>query len=256
MLNRILLVADALLIVALVSLGVRFCAVWTAPAGPPADRPAAAGPVAGAGPTAPPPSPHPPLSAFSEIATKNLFNPLRTEETPAPAKAPEKAPATAPALPRPRLYGVVLGAEGAARAFLEDPRTRKVARYAVGDSVADSRLEEIKPDRVVLSRGGEAFEVLLRDPSKPRPAPAAAPALPAFPGAPGSAPVGAATPGSATRGRPAVSPGVAGPPAGGGQGMPASPGFLPTQPAAPPPGGWPAPGFPGVPVDPGIAPTS
>jgi hypothetical protein len=37
--------------------------------------------------------------------------------------------------------------------------------------VADSRVEQIDADRVLMRRRGESFEVLLRDPSKPKPAP-------------------------------------------------------------------------------------
>ena len=177
-LNRILLIVDAFLVGALVLLALRFHAVWTAPADLAATRPDAAGPGDDAAPTASPLSPSAslPLSAFSAIATNNLFSPLRTEEPPpSPAMTPQRHPA--PVLPRPRLYGIVLGTEGGPRALLDDPRTRKVTGYTVGDSVGDSRLDEIKPDRVVLRRGSEVFEVLLRDPSKPRPV--AAPAPPA-----------------------------------------------------------------------------
>jgi Type II secretion system protein C len=184
-LNRILLIVDAFLVGALVLLALRFHAVWTAPADLAAARPDATGPGDFAAPTASPLSPSAglPLSAFSTIATNNLFSPLRTEEAPppSPAMTPQRHPA--PVLPRPRLYGIVLGTEGGARAFLDDPRTRKVTGYTVGDSVGDSRLDEIKPDRVVLRRGSEVFEVLLHDPSKPRPVAAPAPPVPTAPGA-------------------------------------------------------------------------
>jgi hypothetical protein len=182
-LNRILLIVDAFLVGALMLLVLRFHAVWTLPADLAAVPTNATGPGDDAVPTASPQSPSAglPLSAFSAIATNNLFSPLRTEEAPSSAVTPQRQPS--PVLPRPRLYGVVLGTEGGPRALLDDPRTRKVSGYAVGDSVGDSRLDEIKPDRVVLRRGSEVFEVLLRDPSKPRPVAAPAPPVPTAPGA-------------------------------------------------------------------------
>jgi hypothetical protein len=86
--------------------------------------------------------------------------------------------------------------DGKARAYLEDVQRRRVFAYSTGDSVAGSQLEQIRADRVVLRRGNETFEVLLRDPSKPRPAvpPGSVPGVPTPPrpatgralGAPGS----------------------------------------------------------------------
>src|SRR5262249_3380799 len=93
------------------------------------------------------------------------------------------------------------------RAFLEDGQRNRVFAYGVGDAVAGGRLERIEPDRVVLSRGGETLEVLLRDPTKPKPpappagAAAGAPPSPAFPrggppaaGFPGGRPAGRCRP--------------------------------------------------------------
>jgi len=121
---------------------------------------------------APPPpaaaSPRTPLTAFAVVAERNLFSPTRTETAPEPPRPATGAGAPAPPAPKPRLYGIVLLAEGRGRAYLEDAQRRRVFAYSVGDLVGDARLEQIKPDRVVLRRGGETFEVLLADPSKPR----------------------------------------------------------------------------------------
>lgn len=204
MLNRLLLVLDALLVITGGVLGVHLYRVWTAE--PPGVSPPA-GALTTLGPAAPGPAPSPAgsLSGFTMIAERNLFSPTRNETAPESAKPPTRTSATAPQVPKPRLYGVVLGRDGGPRAYLEDPRTRKVFGYAVGDTVAESRVERISADRVVLRRGEEVFEVLLRDPSKPKPAPASAPpTVPGVPGFPGQ------TPGSPQPGAPgqAVVPGA------------------------------------------------
>jgi hypothetical protein len=60
------------------------------------------------------------------------------------------------------------------RAYLEEPPAKSVFGYAVGDAVAGGRLDSIRSDRVVIARPEGPVEVLLQDPSKPKPvAPAA-----------------------------------------------------------------------------------
>src|SRR6185295_15350236 len=113
-------------------------------------------------------APGPPLTAFNVVAERNLFSPTRTETAPEPPRSSAGLTPAAPPAPKPRLYGVVILAEGRGRAYLEDVQRRKVFSYSVGDLVGDARLEQIKSDRVVLRRGGETFEVLLNDPAKPR----------------------------------------------------------------------------------------
>jgi len=98
-----------------------------------------------------------PLAAYDVVASKNLFNPSRSE-TGTASVAP---------IAKPLLYGIVLK-DGAPAAFLEDPVTKKVAGYKVGDAVAGGQLEQIEADRVVIRRGEGTFEVLLRDPQKPK----------------------------------------------------------------------------------------
>ncbi|MGH7318321.1 MAG: type II secretion system protein N [Candidatus Rokuibacteriota bacterium] len=178
--RRLLLIVDVLLIAAAGWLGVTLHDAWSAAPKRPSVR---AGTSTVPTPTADAPpapetsivAPEPaPVATFAVIAERNLFSPSRTEappEPPRPVTATPTAPPAPPA-PKPRLYGVVLGSRNGGLAYLEDPRTRKVFGYTVGDSVAESRLERIEADRVVMRRAGEVFEVLLRDPTKPRPAPA------------------------------------------------------------------------------------
>jgi len=98
----------------------------------------------------------PGLSGYAVIATRNLFNPARSET----------AVATVP-VAKPILHGVVM--DGAkSRAFLEDPATQRVAGYSAGDMIGGGRIQRISDDRVVIARDEGLLEVLLHDPSKPR----------------------------------------------------------------------------------------
>jgi hypothetical protein len=148
------------------------------------------------------------------IATKNLFSPSRAEveSTPSPVAGPV-APHPPPA-PKPFLQGVVIR-EASATAYLEDPNSKRVAGYRVGDSITGGTVESITSDRVVLKRPDGLLEIKLKDPSKPRPVAAEAPGQPAppRPGAPPPQP-GVAPPQAGVQGAPPV------------PGSPARPGLL------------------------------
>ena len=103
-------------------------------------------------------------SDYAVIAARNLFNPNRSET--AVAMAP---------VAKPILHGVVInGVKG--RAFLEDPAAKRIAGYSAGDMIGDGQIQRISDDRVVIAKPEGLLEVLLRDPSKPKPpAVAAAP---------------------------------------------------------------------------------
>jgi hypothetical protein len=161
----------------------------------PARRPAPAPPAGTATPATTAAADTPP-SAWTTIASRNLFSPTRSE-----APAPGTPVGGGPALPRPLLYGVVLR-DGAPVAYLEDPLTKRVAGYRIGDAIAGGTLQSITADRVVLQRPEGPVDVRLHDPAKPRPAAVAAPP------AEGAGPV---PPGAAAQRAPVV-PG-AGPPA-------------------------------------------
>lgn len=143
---------------------------------PPPVAPRPAPPV-----SVPAPGPVAPVAAtYGVIAAKNLFSPSRSE---APAGA------TVSKGPKPLLHGVVMGGP-MSRAYLEDPVTKRTFGYAIGDTVAGGRLQSISADRVVITRPEGLVEVLLQDPSKPRPATAAAVGVPG----PAAAPAVNATP--------------------------------------------------------------
>ena len=135
----------------------------------------------------------PGMDAFAVIAARNLFNPGRRETA-----------AVAVSVAKPILHGVVIhGAQS--RAYLEDPTAKRVAGYSVGDTMGGGKILKIADDRVVIARPEGLIEVLLQDPSKPRPAPTAT-----------TVPTGAAAPGQLAPSQVApgqvVSP-VPGPPA-------------------------------------------
>jgi hypothetical protein len=125
---------------------------------------------------------------YSAVVSKNLFSPTRTD-------VPPSAVAAAPTAPRPFLLGVVVD-DGRSRAYLQDPTSRKVFGYGLGDTVGGGRLESIREDRVVIARPEGTIEVMLRDPSKPRPPAPAPPAAPRPAEQPGAAPPAAAAPGA------------------------------------------------------------
>jgi hypothetical protein len=141
----------------------------------PRPQPAAsvAGPPPAPAPTSAPVAPVPAGAAnYTVVATRNLFSPTRSE---APVTPPAAAPVAA-ALPKPNLFGVVLQ-DGAPIAYLEDPVTKRVARYRIGDIVAGGTVKAIESDTVMLSRPEGQVTVRLHDPTRPRAAapPAAVP---------------------------------------------------------------------------------
>ena len=148
----------------------------------------------------------PSAGAYGVIVAKNLFSASRTEAPAGPVGA---------AGPKPLLHGVVMDGPKS-RAYLEDPLLKRTFSYGIGDTVGGGRVESIAADRVVIGRGNGLDEVLLHDPSKPRPAPTAATPPPA---APSSAAAAATTaqswPGQvrpATTSAPAVPTAETGPP--------------------------------------------
>ena len=99
-------------------------------------------------------------AAFPEIVRGNVFDPHRLERS-----SPATSVPTSSALV---LQGVVVdGALG--RAFLEEPTTRRVAGFSVGDVVAGGAIQRIADDRVIIATSTGLMEILLRDPSKPKP---------------------------------------------------------------------------------------
>lgn len=100
------------------------------------------------------------MSGYEGIARHNLFSPSRTETLQNPT-------AGVLSFPRPYLYGIVL-TKTARVAYFEDPVTRRLAGYRVGDALIGGTLQRIDADRVVITRPDGPVDVRLRDPGKPR----------------------------------------------------------------------------------------
>ena len=171
--RRLVLVNVALIAVGVVSAGY-IVRELRAPAAARARRPA---PAPSGATTPPPPAAETQSGGYGVVASRNLFSPTRTEAPVAPSTAAQQ-------LPKPHLYGIILR-DGAPVAYLEDPTTKRVAGYRLGDSVAGGTVKQIGADHVVLNRPEGDVNVRLRDPSKPRPVapPTASPQPGAPPGA-------------------------------------------------------------------------
>jgi type II secretion system (T2SS) protein C len=157
-------------------------------------RPLPPAPAPRQGPAASPAAPegNPPavtaetLANYNVIATKHLFNPSRSESSAVAATPPAPPPP-----PKPTLMGVVLdGPES--RAYLKEATTERVLSYKIGDTVSGGRLDKITDDMVVIVRPDGPVEVMLRDPTKPKPPPPA-PTAATGPPAAGTQPPGPAT---------------------------------------------------------------
>ena len=172
----------------------------------------------------------PSAEAYAAIAAQNLFNPGRSETASAAATL---------AVVKPILHGIVIQG-GQSRAFLEDPSVKRVGGYSIGDSVSGGKIEKIADDRVVIARPEGLVEVLLQDPSKPRPV-APTPAGPAvtIPGQP--------VPGQLVPGQPFPAPGQAAPVTVQPGPLVQAPPSAPVQVVPPPPPGAPPAQQPAIP---------
>jgi hypothetical protein len=181
----------------------------------PRNRPAPTGPTTASAGDGTRPS----AAAYSVVSARNLFSPTRTEAPPTPVSGAAAVP-----LVKPNLFGVVLR-EGAPIAYLEDPTTKRVAGYRVGDSIIGGTIQTISSDSVVIGRPDGKVDVRLRDPGKPRPAAGAA--VQPQPGVPPQPGVAAGVPSASLPG--VIPPAQMGP-------APPQPGVVPPAVAQPTPG--------------------
>jgi type II secretory pathway component PulC len=80
--------------------------------------------------------------------------------TPSPVSLAAAVPPSVVSSPAVVLHGVVVKGE-LAIAYLEDPVTKHIKGYRVGDSIAGSTVQAIAPDRVVLAYAGGLFTARL-----------------------------------------------------------------------------------------------
>ena len=91
---------------------------------------------------------HPPLSRYSAITNRNLFNTNPDVEVPAQAIDVDNLKETDLKL---KLWGTVTGQDRKAYAVIEDTKTRKQQLYRIGDSIQDATVKLILRQKVVLS---------------------------------------------------------------------------------------------------------
>jgi hypothetical protein len=164
MTRRLLLINLLLLAVSAGAIGYIASEVLSPPERP---APPRARPLAEPPPAEPAAEPLPRASAgaYTAVASRNLFSPTRTETPPAQGPTARQGPPQ----PKPMLHGVVVR-DGAPIAYLEDPATKRVAGYRLGDTVAGGTVRTIAADHVTLAGPEGPIDVRLRDPSRPRPA--------------------------------------------------------------------------------------
>ena len=152
-------------------------------------------------------TPRAPAGAYAVVASRNLFNPSRTDSGMGTTTA-----AAGPVV-RPNLFGIVVRDDGSI-AYLEDPVTKRIVGYRVGDKVVGGTVQTIKADSVVIERPDGPLDVRLRDPGRPRTA--------ATPGQTGVPQLGAMPPSAFQPGQPGQSPVLPGviPPAASPQPLP------------------------------------
>lgn len=134
---------------------------------PPAPESAVAAEASSAGdPGKAPAFAMPPLADLAAARDHPLFEPTRTPPDSRAVAAEE--PATEPIAavdaspPAIELSAVVLGGPAPA-AIIEGPNGAELHRVGVGEMIGDWAIDEILPDRLVLTRGEERAEVALRE---------------------------------------------------------------------------------------------
>ena len=113
------------------------------------------------------------VETFNVIVARNLFTESRKERA-----SVSTARAEIPPPPKLILHGVVVDGPSSL-AFLEDPATKHIVAYHVGDRVAGGQLLQVTQDGVGILRPDGQIEILLKDPAKS--APPAQPTGPAPP---------------------------------------------------------------------------
>jgi hypothetical protein len=84
------------------------------------------------------------------------------------ATSPAKLPVAAPAAAAPRVHGIIMLDERA-HAYIFDPATKDVRRYAVGDRVAGAVVETIAERHVVLRTPSGRMELRVEEAQPPAP---------------------------------------------------------------------------------------
>ncbi len=95
---------------------------------------------------------------YEVITQKDLFRPSRS----ASEKKVEKKEETAAPKNPPKLFGTII-LNNLKTAILQDTESKSTKSYKLNEQIAGYTISEIMEDKVVLVRGGEKFEVKLRE---------------------------------------------------------------------------------------------
>jgi len=157
--SKRLLGLNALLAVLSVSFSVYIIWQMTAPLGSSAStRPVPSPAVVVEADTTPMP---PTAAVYAMVGSRNVFSPTRTDT--------QKVDPAVTIVGQPlNLFGVVLAGDRSI-AYLEDPVTKRVYAYRLGDSVGGGTIRAIEASHVVLERRNQRLDVQLHDPSRPKP---------------------------------------------------------------------------------------
>ena len=94
------------------------------------------------------------INDYETIVQKDLFRPSRSAAT-------SEMSSIVP-LEKPKLFGTIIMDSGKS-AILEDPITKTTKLYNLNDSIAGFVVSDIREDKVILLRGTEKIEVMLRE---------------------------------------------------------------------------------------------
>jgi hypothetical protein len=94
------------------------------------------------------------INDYETSVQKDLFRPSRSA-------APSEMSSIVP-LEKPKLFGTIIMDSGKS-AILEDPITKTTKLYNLNDSIAGFVVSDIREDKVILLRGTEKIEVMLRE---------------------------------------------------------------------------------------------
>jgi general secretion pathway protein C len=147
--KKYFMIVNVLLITAGLYFGVSaFYTIGSAWLGAPVEQPSKVAPIA----TTKPPEATRPLSAYSAIAQRNLFN--TNPDTLAPDQTIDVDNLKETDL-KLKLWGTVSGEGRRAYAVIEDTKTREQSLYRTGDAIQNATLKMILRQKVVLSVNGQ-----------------------------------------------------------------------------------------------------
>jgi type II secretory pathway component PulC len=109
------------------------------------------------------------LRSFIVISEKNIFSPER-KDFPILTTVEKSNPVTRPQI---ILYGITIAGDYQSASLVQPGRSlrkgeRETITLRVGEQISGYKLAKVSPDRILLDRAGDSFEVLLYDSKSPK----------------------------------------------------------------------------------------